>query len=488
MAIRTVTIVPLLSLLLLCGCADRPEEGGAGIQESGSAGQLLPAGPPPAADNVLLIVIDALRADRLGCYGYRAQPTTPAIDRLAEQGILFETFHAASPWTAPSFATILTGVAPTIHGTGKWLRGQELEAVDHVWSAGKVRMQPIRAEIPLLPELLEEINSAAFITNTFLGPGLGFARGFDHYDFEKGGLNDTRRADVVTRAALDWIEANGDTPHFVLLHYFDPHMSYDPPARYKSMFAPGSMARIDVPFTDIKSARSGALQPTAEEKKFIGGLYNGEIRFVDDQIGELLENLRRMNLLDSTWIVVTSDHGEELFDHGSFEHGHRYEDEVTRVPLIIRAPGAWGAGRRVEASASHVDLLPTILEWLAVDVPEHAAGRSLMPLVTGLESEDRPSYMEFNLFWKRQHALFDGRYKLIELEDGSGGFMYDLDNDPGEQMPLGFEHPHYMEMDEQLGALLYALSAQAAALGEEAEPVELPEEMEQSLRDLGYIQ
>ena len=158
------------------------------------------------------------------------------------------------------------------------------------------------------------------------------------------------------------------------------------------------------------------------------------------------------------------------------------------MQLIIRAPGGWSAGLRVTAAASHVDLMPTILEWLSTEVPEHLMGRSLMPLITGEDSAGRPSYMEYNLFWKSQRALFDGRYKLIEPEDGSEGLMYDLEQDPLEMMPLDADHPRYSVLDGQLDALLQALNAQVAALGEEGEPVLLPEELERSLRSLGYIQ
>ena len=154
----------------------------------------------------------------------------------------------------------------------------------------------------------------------------------------------------------------------------------------------------------------------------------------------------------------------------------------------MRAPGEWGAGRRIAASASHVDLMPTILEWFSADIPDQVMGRSLIPLLSGHESTDRPAYMEYNLFWKPQRALFDGRYKLIEQEDGSEGIMYDLEQDPGEREPLGYDHPQYKVLDEQLGAVLQALRARTAALGDESEPVLLSPQMEESLRDLGYIQ
>jgi arylsulfatase A-like enzyme len=462
----------LTAALLAAACSGQPE-------------QITAAQP---VDNVVLIVVDTLRADRLGCYGYTEQPTTPAIDALASEGILFETFHASSPWTAPSFASMLTGVAPTVHRTGKWLKGQELRDAEEILPFGAVRMQPIRTEIPLLTELADNVRSAAFVTNTFLDARLGFGRGFDHYDCVKGGLNDTRRADEITTAAIEWLEANHDQPFFILLHYFDPHMSYDPPPAYRERFAPGKVGRVDVPFTDLKNARSGEFKPTPEERSFIDGLYNGEVRFVDDQIALFVEAMRERGLLGKSWIVVTSDHGEELFDHGSFEHGHRYEEEVTRVPLVIRAPGGlMGAGSSVTAAASHVDLMPTTLEWLGVAVPDHVMGRSLTPMITGEETKSRPAYMEFNLFWKPQRSLFDGRFKLIQFEDGSGGYMYDLAEDPKELNMLGPDHPQYAILEDQIAAVRQQLAAQVSLLKGEDEPIILPEEMEESLRSLGYI-
>ncbi|MFO8073450.1 MAG: sulfatase [Polyangia bacterium] len=448
-----------------------------------------PAEPQaPEGRRVVLIVIDTLRADRLGCYGYEEQEVTPAIDRLAEEGVLFEKFHSASPWTGASFASILTGVAPTVHRAGKRLPSKSKEGESFLG----VRVTPIGKKVATLPELLGETTSAAIVTNAFLHPSLGFARGFNHYDHEVAGLYKARRADEVTDAAIEWLRGHEDDSFFLMVHYFDPHISYDPPPEYRKRFAKPPSGRIGVPFADHAAARSGELDPSENEERFIRGLYNGEVRFVDDQIGRMLEEMDGLGMLDDSWIALTADHGEEQFDHGSFDHGHRYEDEVTRVPLVIRAPGGkWKAGERVGWSARHVDIAPTVLDWLGVEPHPQFSGESLMPLISGEEEQHRPAYMECNIYWKARRALFDGRYKLIRDVEGERGYMYDLDEDPGEQNRFGKDHPRYAELEERLSVLVTALEKRARELrtgdaGQEA--VELSEDVSGALRALGYLE
>ncbi len=441
--------------------------------------------PVPSAERVVLIVVDNLRADRLGAYGYRDHPVTPAMDRLAEQGILFENFHAASPWTAPSFGTMLTGVAPTVHRVGWRLHKSAKTGRE---SMG-VRITQLNPQIPTLCELIVDVTCGAIVTNSFLHPAFGFDRGFTTYDHKNASLSRCRPADEVTRTAETWLKEHADQPFFLMVHYFDPHMSYNPPVKYVRQFAAGPRGRIKVPFANHSDARTGKLNPTEREKAFIRGLYNGEVRFVDDQIDVLVNKMNQMGLLENSWLVVTADHGEEQFDHGSFDHGHRYEEEVTRLPLIIRPPGGkWRAGTRIPYSTRHADLVPTILEWLDKPKPAHLSGRSLMPLITGEETAHRVAYMEYNLYWKQRSSLFDGRYKLIRDVEGEKGFMYDLKEDPAEKKRLKAGHPRYGEMDRQLAALRKQLSEIAKSTAATTPGVALPDEVVKSLRSLGYIE
>ncbi len=483
-ALLTIWVVALAA----GGCGDcsrkpvpRPD-----VRKIQPAVSLSDAGSPPAGERqVVLVVVDALRADRLGCYGYREQPTTPAIDRLASQGIVFEAAHAAAPWTGPSFGSLLTGVSPTVHGAGRRARKDD-EGSGRV---GSLWMTSISESTPILPELIGDLPSAGFATNGFLHPKLGYGRGFDRYDHENGSLNGSRRAAEVTELALEWIREHAGGPFFVMIHYLDPHISYDPPGDYRERFAPGDPpGQVEVPFTDVGRARSGELGPDEAESRYIIGLYNGEVRYVDDQIGRLVGELGELGLLETAWLAVTSDHGEEHFDHGSFEHGHRYEEEVTRVPLVVRPPGGeWRAGERVEQSVRHVDVPPTVLEWLGVEPPDHFEGGSLMPLASGEQRRDRPAYMEYNLYWKPRTALFDGRFKLIRDVDGDQSDLFDLREDPGERRDLGEDHPRFDELARALESRRELLEKAARSKGE-AESVELPEALESALRSLGYVE
>ncbi len=439
--------------------------------------------PMPPVDKVLMVLVDALRADKLGCYGFN-EPTSPAIDKLAAESVLFENVHAASPWTAPSFGTLFTGVSPTVHGAGKMLGrygkgGKEVHGVN---------VGGLRSDLPTLAELApEKMWTAAVINNSFVCKELGYARGFDEFDFRLARLTQYRTADEVTDIAIKWLEQHGNEPFFYFLHYFDPHIQYAPPKKYLPIFAPDKPRRIGYPFTDHASARDGSLNPNEAEKAFIRGLYHGEVRFVDDEFSRLLTYMKKAGLMDDTWIVFVSDHGEELFEHGSFDHGHRYEEEVTRVPWLIRAPGGqWHAGTRVTQNVSHVDVFVTLLELMGVSVPPHAEGKSVMPLIEGKEVAPRVSFMEFNLFGGQQCALFDGRYKLIYDLKRERAFMYDLLNDSSEQEKLSDTHEGFRALFNHLKRKRKEL--QRAAAGKSRNSAVLSDEARDALKSLGYIE
>ena len=436
----------------------------------------------PPFNKVLVVLVDALRADKLGCYGFD-EPTSPTIDKMAKESVLFENVHAASPWTAPSFGTLFTGVSPTVHGAGKMLGRNS--------SSGKsvhgVTVGGIRSDLPTLAELMpSQMKTAAVINNSFVCRELGYARGFDDFDFKIAHLTNYRTADEVTDVAIRWLAKNKDKPFFYFLHYFDPHIQYAPPKKYLPIFAPHKPPRISYPFTDHAAARNGSLNPNESEKAYIRGLYHGEVRFVDDELGRLFNYMNKNKLLDDTWIVFISDHGEELFEHGSFDHGHRYEEEVTRVPWLIRAPGGkWQAGKRVSANVSHVDVFATLLDLAGVPLPQYAEGRTVIPLINGQETGDRTSYMEFNLFNGQQAAIFDGRYKYIHDIRRDRGFMYDLEKDSLELKKLTAPDKQYQLMSAQLHAKRKELDA--AAAGKAQNSAVLSDESRDALKSLGYI-
>lgn len=436
----------------------------------------------PSFDKVVFVLIDALRADKLGCYGFDL-PTSPTIDKLAKESLLFEHVHSASPWTAPSFGTLFTGVSPTVHGAGKML-GKHTDAGKSVHG---VTVGGIREDLPTLPQLLpDSMYKAAVINNSFVCKELGFARGFDEFDFKIARLTNYRTAETVTDIAMKWLEKNKNRSFFYFLHYFDPHIQYAPPKKYLPQFAPNKPRRIAYPFTDHSGARSGSLNLNDAEKDYIRGLYHGEVKFVDDQLARLLAYMDNLSMMDDTWIVLVSDHGEELFEHGSFEHGHRYEEEVVRVPWIIRAPGGkWQAGRRISQNVSHVDIFATILDMAQIKVPAHVEGRTVLPLVTGKQQSDRVSYMEFNLFGGQQCAIYDGQYKLIHDLRKDRAFLYDLKNDKGEHQKLDATHPAFEKLNKQLIQKWKELEQASSAKPHNT--AQLSKESEDALKSLGYI-
>lgn len=428
---------------------------------------------------MVLVVIDAMRADGLGCYGY-GKPTSPAIDALSRESVLLESFHASSPWTAPSMATIFTGVPPSIHRCGRAPRVP----------GEKQKVIAIDDSLPAVAGMLPDgVRTGAIVNNNFLDPTLGFERGFDSYDYQIVTKESSRSAAQTTDAAIAWLEKNGSAPFFLYLHYFDPHMPYDPPEPYLSQFSPAERRppEIQLPFRNLVGARLSGFTAESPGAIAIRELYDGEVRYTDEQVGRLFGKMRAMGLLESTWVIVTSDHGEEHFDHGGFEHGHRYEEEVLRVPLIVRAPGgAWRAGARVPFNASHLDLAPTILELFGVEAPPHFEGRSLLPLLDGSEAAHRVAGAEYNLFLNNSFAYTDGTYKLIMDLDRHFIFMYDLVEDPKERSKVRNEHADFGRITARATALHADWREKARrSISREAN---LSDEARGALEALGYLE
>ncbi len=352
--------------------------------------------PPPAAKpkdrNLLVVTIDTCRADHLGCYGYAAA-RTPLIDSIAKQGVMMERAYAIQPITLPSHATIFTGVHPRKHG---------------VHDNGLYKLPQ---EALTMAEVLQEKGylTAAIISAFVLNRQFGLSQGFMHYDDK---LSDSRqkhtdiaemKATVVSDRAIKWIGQNADKKWFLWLHYFDPHAGYAPPERFKT---PGRHP------------------------------YEGEIAYVDHELKRVFNELKKHNLRRKTVVVITSDHGESLGEHGEGTHGMFLYNATMHVPLIFSLPGALPQGKTRSEMVSLMDLMPTALEMLGVKAPPSVQGRSIIPLLTGDADDwkEAPLAMETMLPWDQfgwspYFALVKNGYKYIEAPQPE---LYDMEDDPRE--------------------------------------------------------
>ena len=443
--------------------------------------------PSSPVRRIVLVVVDTLRADRLSCYSSEA-PATPHIDALAGEGILFEAARASAPFTLPSVCTILTGVPPTVH---------------------RVR-DPTDALPRGLTTLAERLRgagyrTAAFVRNPWLRPLADFDRGFEEFHFLSWERPPSALAEILlrelasdvyrpvsrgaeqARLARRWIERHRDEDFFLWLHFLDPHAPYAPP---RELAPPGQPPpRIGRSFRDAVSVRTGNLVPDLDERRWIEGLYDGEVRYLDACVGEITAELKRLGIYDDTLIVLTSDHGEEFWEHGGFEHGQSMFDELLRVPLILRLPKA-ALVERVAAPVSHASLAPTLLSLCKIDYDPQEL--PLPPLVQDLERPEvrvsaEPLVSSMTLYFEdRTAVVFDGwkyvRYAITAREE-----LYDLERDPGETRDRSEEEPERLNAARELLAReLERAEALRRKLDLEAAAAPVDEGTRRGLRALGY--
>jgi arylsulfatase A-like enzyme len=461
-----------------------------------AAALLLPAcgrsAPPP---NVLLITIDTLRADRLGCYGY-ARATSPNIDRLAARGALFERAYTTLPRTTQSVASILTGRYPKSHGA----RG-----LFSTLSGTNLTLAEILAE--------RKYDTAAFLSNLFLRPGQGFEQGFGTYDNPQSRW-DGDSSGPISSAALDWLKRRpGGRPFFLWVHYLDPHWTYRPAPPFDSAFDPDFTERFTL-YEDLEAGRLTKGQVifenrlTARQVAHVAALYDGEIAQVDAALGQLLEYALSPEL-QPLLLVLTSDHGESLGEHGyHFAHGEYLYQETLRVPLLISLPGRIPAGLRVGALAENIDIVPTIVELLGLHRVQAADGRPLLVPAAGrgadgtwgaapgrdivfAESDFQLIHPENRRYYipgpaGKWSSAFDGRYKLIHVPRPGGALVefYDLEDDPGETRDLEGAGADPEVRRRLLGELQRYVDYDAGAT---SRPREIDPEERRRLKSLGYV-
>ena len=425
--------------------------------------------------NVVLISVDTLRADHLGCYGYD-RPTSPAIDRLAADATLFENAYSQAPWTLPSHASMLTSLRPSVHRADTYT-------------------SRLPARLLTLPEVLRErgYQTMAITSHVLLTDLYGIEQGFTRFHF-----NGEKPAREVTDKALAWIDTRSHKrPFFLFCHYFDVHADYDPPEPYRSQFA-------DPTYLGETTGKRADFYQTATEPAdfaYLESLYDGEIAYTDAHVGRLIDGLKERGLLDGALVVLVADHGEEFFEHGYFEHKTLHQ-QTLHVPMIVKAPGGEGAGRRVAALAQLVDLAPTVLSYTGLPAAAGGSsamasqGRDLSPFVEVGDGEPTPEA------FAEQHAdvdpegvfrftVRDRDFRYIRTGRGAAE-LYDLRADPDELTDaLGEKRPY---ADDLLGRLRMIEqdngSLSTRLLGShhtQREEIYLDPSTRQRLKVLGYV-
>jgi arylsulfatase A-like enzyme/Flp pilus assembly protein TadD len=427
--------------------------------------------PPPATqtalipddqrpERVVLITIDTLRADYVGSYGSKLA-RTPTLDRLAAHGVRFETAISPTPMTMPSHTSLMTGLDPTLHG---------------VHSNAKFRLND---EIPTLAEQFQAhgFETAAFLSSVVLDRRYGLARGFDVYDDRMGfrrniagatGGYAERTADQVVDATLQWLDS-APNRFFLWVHFYDPHGSYDPPRGFR----PKQSA------TTASPEEVGSLEYV---KQAFPPLYAGEIYFTDTELGRFLRIMNRKFAADRTLLVVTSDHGESLGEHGELTHTLTLYDATQKIPLLMKGPGV-PSGRVVDAQVRLVDVAPTILSLSGLPAIERTTGQDLGPWMRGEREDGLEAYVEtlethLAYGWSPVLGLRTSEYKYLRTVRPE---LYALGTDPHELNDLAASQPAKVKkFDEALEAHL------GDALPVVPNAVAPPEEIA-LLESLGYV-
>ncbi len=433
--------------------------------------------------NLLLISLDTLRADRLGCYG-AGRDTSPVLDALASEGIRFSRAEAPSNWTLPSHYSLLSGLTPAAHGVLP-----DLDSVHgFIFPDRQLKVRGSGREVMLAERLHEAgYRTVAITENGWVGAHFGFDQGFDVYRSDIFG--NLPRTLGATLAELD---ANGEGgPWFLFVHTYAPHQPYHAPRDFRTKWADPEGAGFSwpearVPIEDYFRFHTSQFPAAASDVLRFRGLYDGQILWMDSLLAQLLSWIDRRGLAEQTVVVVTSDHGEEIFERGRFLHGDTLYEEVTRVPLIIRAPGRVAARRVVDQTVSLIDVPATLLD-LAGLADRHGEGYSLRGYWEG-EAAPRPVLAyAFGRHSERLTAAWDGDWKYVRRDTASGTVeeLFDLSRDPAERTNLAAANRRELQELQEILAR-HAASAETIRQDLGAVDTTLDRETLERLRSLGY--
>jgi arylsulfatase A-like enzyme len=410
---------------------------------------------------ILLITVDTLRADAVSCYNPGSK-LTPNIDAFAQQSVLFENAVSNSPWTLPAISSMMTGMPPSVHQATR----------NHARVTGE------------LPTLAGEMKKAGYYTaaigiNPTLTKQTCISNGFIYYDFypkfstgrsvgakirkhlsqyipDEKVTNVTAEGlvidfgsfistDRLTDLSIHWLRKNKDKSVFFWIHYFDPHVPYAPPARWLQGQEKKLIPSIGYNFDRPDDLLTGVFVPTQKEKEWIKALYNSEVRYVDHNLGRLFAALKQMGIYNQSLIVLTSDHGEEFWEHGAYYHGHSLYNELVSIPLIIKLPGK-AVQKRVETTVSLRNLMPFILDYCKVKgYRQKIYKQSLLPLFPGKTGttafEPQPVVSSAMRYGEEKEALYFEGLKYIRSEMSQQEELYNTAADPQEKNPVNVRFP-----------------------------------------------
>ncbi len=452
---------------------------------SGGCGE--PTSSAPPVRRVILITCDTLRADRVGFGGYR-RPTSPKLDALAAESVVFDNAWSAAPLTVPALSALMTGRMPDEIG------------------AGPTNRDMLPAGVLTLAEVARGagIPTAAFVSNGVLQKpsaaegDIGLQQGFDVYDdvMNSREINRNlleRTADACTDAVLAWLEQRQEAdPFFLWVHYQDPHGPYTPPPEVLARFQ-----RPVIPETKLARSPNNGGKGWIPKYQYIDGLdtprpyedcYDAEIAFFDEHVGRLVDELRRRGMLDDSLLVFTADHGEALGEHDYwFCHGEHLFREFVHVPLFVRFPRGKSppvggrAPRHVPDLVGHVDIWPTIVEALGVQAPEHRG----ITLSSAKFPADRvlPQFVGRLKNPKHMLTVTDGRWRALILGNELPALLFDVQEDPGETRDVAAQHT-----DVVLDLHARYVKFMSSHMGRELEPVrpEMDDATRRGLGGLGY--
>lgn len=440
--------------------------------------------------NVLLISVDTLRSDHLGCYGY-SRNTSPNIDRLAAEGVLFENQISSTSWTLPAHAALFTSLADSVHGcldTDKTLDDSFLTLAERFKAGG--------------------YQTVGFFSGPYLHPAFGLGQGFDHYEncTSYGKLLDGQPSaewamdqkvmqsshrditnPIVYAAFQRWLESHGGARFFMFIHMWDVHFDFIPPPPYRLKFDPD----YDGPITGENfffDPRINARMPKRDREHLIA-LYDGEIAWTDMHIGKILLDLREAGLLDNTIVALTSDHGTEFFEHNGKGHRMTLFDEVLKVPLVICYPPRLRGGVRATAQTRVIDVGPTLLELAGLPPAEDVMGKSLVPLAAGKPPGfDNTAVSELFSVGRRMRTIRTLDWKFFDDIAKNRTFYFALHADPRESHPyLDLKTPEgkkFVSVYRRTVAMLERFRSMHSA---NPEAPAIPAEVSRQLKSLGYV-